>query len=84
MPAVVLAANSVMVLRSNKANRSVPAGQFFLGQYETATRDDEILIEVRIPVTPKSQGWGFHEVNVRKGDFAIVARPRHCRSLPGT
>ena len=73
MPAVVLAVDSVMVLRSNKANRSVPAGQFFLGQYETATRNDEILVEVRIPVTPKSQGWGFRELNVRKGDFAIVA-----------
>ena len=52
---------------------SVPAGQFFIGQYETATADDEMLVEVRIPVAPKSQGWGFHEVNVRKGDFAIVA-----------
>ena len=36
-------------------------------------RDDEILVELRIPVAPKGQGWGFHEVNVRKGDFAIVA-----------
>ena len=73
MPAVVLAADSVMVLRSSKANRRVPAGQFFVGQYQTATADDEILVEVRIPIAPKSQGWGFHEVNVRKGDFAIVA-----------
>ena len=73
MPAVVLATDSVMVLRNSKTSRSVPAGQFFLGQYETATRDDEILVELRIPVAPKGQGWGFHEVNVRKGDFAIVA-----------
>jgi carbon-monoxide dehydrogenase medium subunit len=73
MPAVVLAADAVMVLRSSKANRTIPAGQFFLGQYETATRDDEILVELRIPVASKGQGWGFHEVNVRKGDFAIVA-----------
>jgi aerobic carbon-monoxide dehydrogenase medium subunit len=73
MPAVVLAANAVMVLRSSAAKRDVPARQFFVGQYETATADDEILVEVRIPVAPTSQGWGFHEVNVRKGDFAIVA-----------
>ena len=73
MPAVVLAADAVMVLRSSETKRSVPAGQFFVGQYETATADNEILVEVRIPVAPKSQGWGFHEVNVRKGDFAIVA-----------
>jgi aerobic carbon-monoxide dehydrogenase medium subunit len=73
MPAVVLAANAVMVLRSSEAKRDVPVGHFFVGQYETATADDEILVEVRIPVAPTSQGWGFHEVNVRKGDFAIVA-----------
>jgi aerobic carbon-monoxide dehydrogenase medium subunit len=73
MPAVVLATNAMMVLRSSGAKREVPAGQFFLGQYETATTDDEVLVEVRIPVAPKSQGWGFHEVSVRKGDFAIVA-----------
>jgi aerobic carbon-monoxide dehydrogenase medium subunit len=73
MPAVVLAADSVMVLRSSKGSRTIPADQFFLGQYETATRDDEILVELRIPTASKGQGWGFHEVNVRKGDFAIVA-----------
>lgn len=54
MPAVVLAANSVMVLRSNEAKRDVPAEQFFIGQYETATADEEILVEVRIPVAPTS------------------------------
>jgi carbon-monoxide dehydrogenase medium subunit len=73
MPAVVLAADAVMLLRSSETKRSVPAGQFFVGQYETATADNEILVEVRIPVARKNQGWGFHEVNVRKGDFAIVA-----------
>ena len=24
-------------------------------------------------MAPKSRGWGFHEVDVRKGDFAMVA-----------
>lgn len=73
MPAVVKAVDAVMVLRNSKAERRVPAGKFFIGQYETATAPDEILVEVRIPAAPKGQGWGFHEVNVRKGDFAIVA-----------
>jgi carbon-monoxide dehydrogenase medium subunit len=31
-----------------------------------------MLVEVRIPVSDASVGWGFHEVSVRKGDFAIV------------
>src|SRR3984893_12855330 len=62
MPAVVLAAHAVMGLRSTETKRSVPAGQFFVGQYETATADNEILVEVRIPVARKNQGWGFYEV----------------------
>jgi aerobic carbon-monoxide dehydrogenase medium subunit len=83
MPAVVLAADSVMVLRSSKATRTIPAGQFFLGQYETATRDDELLVELRMPTASKGQGWGFHEVNVRKGDFAIVAAAATLRVSAG-
>jgi len=62
MPAVVLAANAVMVLRSSAAKREVPVGQFFVGQYETATADDEILVEVRIPVAPTNarlRAWGL-------------------------
>lgn len=73
MPSVVLATDSVMVLRNSAASRTVPVAEFFLGQYETAAEDDEILVELRIPVAPKDQGWGFHEISKRKGDFAIVA-----------
>ena len=73
MPAIVQAVNAVMVLRSSKGERRVPAGEFFVGIYETAARADEMLVEVRIPKAPKGQGWGFHEVSERKGDFAIVA-----------
>jgi aerobic carbon-monoxide dehydrogenase medium subunit len=83
MPAVVKAVDAVMVLRSSKAERRLPAAKFFVGQFETAAAPDEILVEVRIPAAPKGQGWGFHEVNVRKGDFAIVAAAATLR-LTGT
>jgi carbon-monoxide dehydrogenase medium subunit len=73
MPAVVQAVNATLVLRNRAGARKVPATEFFTGIYATASRDDEMLVEVRIPVAPKGQGWGFHEVSVRKGDFAITA-----------
>jgi aerobic carbon-monoxide dehydrogenase medium subunit len=72
MPAVALASNATMVLRSIRGERQVPAEQFFRDLYETATAPDELLAEVRIPVAPSSQGWSFKEVSVRKGDFALV------------
>jgi carbon-monoxide dehydrogenase medium subunit len=73
MPAVALATKAVMVLRSREGERRVPASDFFKGAYQTAARASEMLVEVRIPVEAGHRGWGFHEVSVRKGDFAISA-----------
>jgi carbon-monoxide dehydrogenase medium subunit len=72
MPAVALATGAVLVLRNAGGERCVAAAEFFRGIYETATAADELLVEVRIPAAPKAQGWAFHEVSVRKGDFALA------------
>jgi carbon-monoxide dehydrogenase medium subunit len=72
MPAVVLAVEGVLVLRSSSGERRIPAEEFFRGTYETAARPDELLVEVRIPIAGDQQGWGFREISVRKGDFALA------------
>src|SRR6202045_4136419 len=59
MPAVVLATEGVLVLKSSSSERRVPADEFFRSTYETAARPDELLTEVRIPGAPDQQGWGF-------------------------
>lgn len=71
-PAVAVVTGATMVLKSAKGERTVPAVDFFKGVYQTAARQDELLIEVRIPSRPKGQGWGFMEVSPRKGDFAMA------------
>lgn len=73
MPAVMLALDATLVLGHRSGQRSVAAADFFKGLYETAIRPDELLMEVRVPLEPARRGWGFHEVSVRKGDFAIAA-----------
>ena len=70
MPAVALAAGATMVLRSRRGERRVAAADFFQGLFATATRPDEMLVEVRLPVAPAGQKAGFAEVSMRKGDFA--------------
>jgi aerobic carbon-monoxide dehydrogenase medium subunit len=70
MPAIMLATGATMVLRSQRGERRVAAADFFLGMYETAARPDEMLMEVRVPVAPKGQTFGFREVSMRKGDYA--------------
>ena len=71
MPAVMLAAEATMELRGRRGVRLVPAADFFRGPYQTAAHPDEMLVRVRIPVAAVGQGWGFHEVSTRKGDFAF-------------
>jgi aerobic carbon-monoxide dehydrogenase medium subunit len=72
MPALMLALNAQMVVRSSSTERRVAARDFFLGIYTTDVAADEMLVAVRIPVAAADSGYGFHEVSLRKGDFAIV------------
>jgi aerobic carbon-monoxide dehydrogenase medium subunit len=72
MPAVALVCDATLVLRSKKGERRVAAKDFFLGTYDTSTKSDELLTEVRIPVAPKGQVWSFQEVSIRKGDYAMA------------
>ena len=72
-PAVLLAYDAVLVLRSSNGEREVLAGEFFDDIYEVTANDDELLTEIRIHKRPKGEGCGFFEVSSRKGDFAIVA-----------
>jgi aerobic carbon-monoxide dehydrogenase medium subunit len=73
LPAVMLALDAEMALRSRNSERQVPAGQFFLGTFETAARADELLTSIHIPLVAGSRRWGFEEVSQRQGDFALVA-----------
>jgi carbon-monoxide dehydrogenase medium subunit len=54
-PALALGAG--FVIAGPAGSRTVAADDFFLGLFETAIGDDEILCEVRVP---KHTGWGAH------------------------
>ena len=70
-PAVMIAVGAKLVLRSLQGSREVAAEDFFLGTYETAARQDEMLVEVRLPGRG-ADGWAFAEISNRHGDFAIA------------
>jgi carbon-monoxide dehydrogenase medium subunit len=73
MPLVVNLLGASLVARSKNRERVIPADQFFRGNFETALKDDELLIEIRVPIPANGHGWSFQEVSQRKGDFALVA-----------
>jgi aerobic carbon-monoxide dehydrogenase medium subunit len=72
LPALFLALDGIAVARSADGDRTIPAGELFLGPLTTSLRSDEIVVETRWTLPPAGSGWGFHEVARRHGDFALV------------
>ena len=72
LPAVVAALGGELVLQSARGRRLLTPEQFFVGYLTTAVAPDELLVEVRLPVTPPRTGSAFLEVSRRHGDFALV------------
>jgi carbon-monoxide dehydrogenase medium subunit len=57
MGAPVLALGAELVIAGSGGTRTVAADDFFVGLFETAIGEDEILTEIRVP---KHTGWGAH------------------------
>jgi carbon-monoxide dehydrogenase medium subunit len=60
-----------IVLRGPAGERTVPAGEFFLGLYETAADPGEMITEIWFP--RPARRTALTEFAQRQGDFAIVA-----------
>lgn len=54
-PALVLAANATIVMTGPKGERSVPATDFFTGLFSTALKEDELITQIRVPVSAGSK-----------------------------
>jgi CO/xanthine dehydrogenase FAD-binding subunit len=72
LPAVMMALEAKLVLRSKRATRTLAAKDFFVGMLTTAAEPGELLTEVRVPALPLTTGWAFDELSRRRGDFALV------------
>ena len=48
-PAMLIAADAVVVLQSQNGQRPLPAADFFTGFYETALEDGEMITEIHVP-----------------------------------
>jgi carbon-monoxide dehydrogenase medium subunit len=68
---VAAALGADMVARNATGTRTIPATDFFRGIMTTALQEDELLIEVRLPLLPADTRFGFYEFNRRAGDFAL-------------
>jgi CO/xanthine dehydrogenase FAD-binding subunit len=70
--AISVALNARLKVRSQKGERLIPAGEFFIGSFTSALEPDELLMEIQLPPLPGRSGWSLMEVARRHNDFALV------------
>jgi len=72
MPATVIALGAEFVCQGAKARRTVKVDDWFEGLMTTALREDELLVEIRIPVWPAGSGAAYMKFPHPASRFAVV------------
>ncbi len=71
--AVMLATEASMTLQgAGGAQRTVPAGEFFVDYLTTAVEPGEVMTEIRMPALD-GYGFGYQKFNRRQEDWAMAA-----------
>jgi carbon-monoxide dehydrogenase medium subunit len=65
--------DAVMVAKSMRGERLIPASEYFKGIMATALTEDELLTQARLPLLAGDTKFGFNEFNRRAGDFALAS-----------
>jgi aerobic carbon-monoxide dehydrogenase medium subunit len=71
LPAVLLALDAELVVQGPDGERTVPAGEFFRGVFETALGPTDVLTEIRVPKLGPA-GWSYLKFTRRAQDWATV------------
>jgi CO/xanthine dehydrogenase FAD-binding subunit len=79
LPVALTALGARFHLRSPRGQRTLAAGEFFLGTLTSAVEPDELLVEIEVPPSADGARTAFVEYARTHGDFAIagaaVVRP---------
>jgi carbon-monoxide dehydrogenase medium subunit len=70
---VLAALDGEVLAKSALGERTITVRDFFKGIMTTALRDDELLVEARLPILAADSACGFYEFSRRAGDFALAA-----------
>jgi CO/xanthine dehydrogenase FAD-binding subunit len=72
LPAVMVALDATLTLRSRGGSRKLAAKDFFFAPLMTAIEPGELLEVIEVPLPLGGTGWGFAEVARTHGAFALV------------
>ncbi len=71
-PATLVALGAEMVCEGPKGRRTVKVDDWFQGLMSTALREDELLVELRVPVWPAGTGGAYLKFPHPASRFAVV------------
>lgn len=71
-PAVIIASKATIVVKGPNGERQIAADDFFVGFYETALEEGELLTEVRVPLPAANTRSAYAKFMQPASRFAIV------------
>ena len=80
---VAVTLDAELIARNKSGVRVTPARSFFKGIRQTDLKEDDLLVEVQLPLLPTDIRFGFYEFNRRGGDVALAASLVTCRLEDG-
>lgn len=72
LPAVMVALDAELRVRSTRGERVIRASDFFISAFTTLLEADEMVVEISIPPLPARTGHSFQEFSRRRGDFGLA------------
>ncbi|MDT2074416.1 MAG: FAD binding domain-containing protein [Planktomarina sp.] len=72
MPALMLVLNATIEITGKTGTRKIKADEFFLGYFDTALEEEELIVAIHIPTPAADHQFGFYELTQRHGDYAIA------------
>lgn len=70
---VFIAMNASVKMANKERERTLPLDEFFVDYFETILEDDELLLEVQIPIIPAKTAIAYEKFNIIKNDQGIVS-----------
>jgi len=72
LPACLVALDGEVDITGPRGRRTVKAGEFFQGMFETSLGPHDVLSAARLPAATASTRFGFAELARRHGDYAMI------------
>jgi carbon-monoxide dehydrogenase medium subunit len=72
LPAVMIALDASVVVKSSRDARRISASDFVTGPFTTSLEPGELVTEIAIPEAARERPHGFVELARRRGDFALA------------